>query len=208
MVNDMKGKDLDDSVAIKIKESARSLFIRKGYDGTTMQAIADASEVNKSLLHYYYRGKDNLFLVIFEEELGEIFAGAHSIMGDPSRSMKEKLYAWIDTEARVIADHPDIPLFLISEFRRNPELVQSLMKKLRVVEAIGFLAGKGEGASRAEKATPLDDVLLGIFSLLVFPSMVTPIIDFFREPGTKRLAGFLDRQKALAKELVDRHFPS
>ena len=207
MVKAMKGKELDDSVALRIKESARSLFIRKGYDGTTMQAIADASGLNKSLLHYYYRSKDNLFLVIFEEELGEVFAGALDIMGDPFRSMKEKLYAWIDTEARLIADHPDIPLFLISEFRRNPELVQNLMKKLRVVEAIGSLAGRGEGEGPGEKVPPLDDILLGIFSLLVFPSMVMPIIDFFLDSRGTQLAGYLDKQKALAKELVDRHFP-
>jgi len=207
MVNAMKGKELDDSVALRIKESARSLFIRKGYDGTTMQAIADASELNKSLLHYYYRSKDNLFLVIFEEELGEVFAGALDIMGDPSRSMQEKLYAWIDTEARLIADHPDIPLFLISEFRRNPELVQNLMKKLRVVEAIGFLSGQGEGKLPDKKAPPLEDILLGIFSLLVFPSMVMPIIDFFLESPGDRLGAYLAKQKTLAKELVDRHFP-
>ena len=203
----MMGEQHDQGTALRIKESAKRLFLDKGYDGTTMQAIADASGLNKSLLHYYYRSKDNLFLVIFEEELGEIFKGALAIVGDPSRSMKEKLYAWIDTEARVLIDHPDIPLFLVSEYSRNPELVQSLMKKLRIIEAIAHLEGQRDMVHSNDRFPPLDEILLGIFSLLVFPSMVMPIIDFFLDSRGTQLAGYLDKQKALAKELVDRHFP-
>jgi len=43
----------------KILEAAKAVFIEKGKDGTTMQAIADKAEINKALLHYYFRIKIN-----------------------------------------------------------------------------------------------------------------------------------------------------
>ena len=65
----MIGKLLNDSTALRIKESAKTTFLEKGYDGTTMQAIADGARVNKALVHYYFRSKDRLFLQIIKEEL-------------------------------------------------------------------------------------------------------------------------------------------
>ncbi len=45
----------------KILQAAKTVFTRKGYDGASMQAIAREAGINKALLHYYCRSKDNLF---------------------------------------------------------------------------------------------------------------------------------------------------
>jgi len=50
-----------------ILEAARQVFIRKGFDGARMQEIADEANINKALLHYYFRSKDKLFMAIFVE---------------------------------------------------------------------------------------------------------------------------------------------
>jgi AcrR family transcriptional regulator len=60
----MKGKALDETTPLKIKTAAVEVFLANGYDGATMQAIADKAGVNKAQLHYYYRTKDSLFLLI------------------------------------------------------------------------------------------------------------------------------------------------
>jgi len=39
----------------KILQAATEVFIMKGYDGSTMQEIANKASINKSLLHYYYK---------------------------------------------------------------------------------------------------------------------------------------------------------
>ena len=50
----------------RILEAAKRVFHAKGYDGARMQEIADEAGVNKSLVHYYYRNKDNLFQAVFD----------------------------------------------------------------------------------------------------------------------------------------------
>ena len=52
----------------KILEAAEQVFMKQGYDGSRMQAIADLAGINKAMLHYYFRSKDLLFERIFKEK--------------------------------------------------------------------------------------------------------------------------------------------
>jgi AcrR family transcriptional regulator len=56
----------------KILEAARRVFQRSGYSGARMQEIADEAGINKAMLHYYYRSKDNLFESVFSESLQKL----------------------------------------------------------------------------------------------------------------------------------------
>ncbi len=55
-----------------ILETARSVFVEKGFDGARMQEIADKAGINKALLHYYFRSKQNLFESILNESIQKI----------------------------------------------------------------------------------------------------------------------------------------
>ncbi|MBK7336511.1 MAG: TetR/AcrR family transcriptional regulator [Saprospirales bacterium] len=63
-------KDLDTEG--RVLEAAKRVFIRKGYAGARMQEIADEAGINKGLLHYYFKSKDNLFSAIFEQAFREM----------------------------------------------------------------------------------------------------------------------------------------
>ena len=55
-----------------ILDAARKVFVQNGFDGTTMQMIADESGINKALLHYYFRSKDRLFEAVFIEAFSKM----------------------------------------------------------------------------------------------------------------------------------------
>ena len=57
----MKLKKLNASAEDRIKEAAKKVFVQKGYAGARMQDIANEAKINKALLHYYFRSKDQLF---------------------------------------------------------------------------------------------------------------------------------------------------
>jgi TetR/AcrR family transcriptional regulator len=50
----------------KIFEAATEVFVDRGMDGARMQDIASYAGINKALLHYYFRTKDQLFNAVFE----------------------------------------------------------------------------------------------------------------------------------------------
>ena len=51
----------------KIKRTALKLFLNNGYSKTTTREIADACEINKGTLHYYYNQKENIAFELYED---------------------------------------------------------------------------------------------------------------------------------------------
>ncbi|HEX2898201.1 MAG TPA: helix-turn-helix domain-containing protein, partial [Bacteroidia bacterium] len=54
-----------ENTEFRILEAARHIFQQKGFDGARMQEIADTAQINKGLLHYYFKSKDALFHKVF-----------------------------------------------------------------------------------------------------------------------------------------------
>ena len=50
------------TVEERILDAAYVTFIENGYEGAKMRDIAARADINISMLHYYYRSKDNLFV--------------------------------------------------------------------------------------------------------------------------------------------------
>ena len=55
-----------------ILEAAEAEFLEKGYDGAKMLSIARRAGVAHSMLHYYYRSKENLFQAVMLRKTREI----------------------------------------------------------------------------------------------------------------------------------------
>ncbi len=55
-----------------ILHAARSLFAEKGFEGTSTQEIADRAGVNKRLVFYYFRNKEDLYLAALEDFFGKV----------------------------------------------------------------------------------------------------------------------------------------
>jgi AcrR family transcriptional regulator len=49
---------------VQILEGARIVFLAEGFDGASMEAIAQAAGVSKGTLYTYFRGKDELFTAL------------------------------------------------------------------------------------------------------------------------------------------------
>ena len=72
---------MEKSTEERIKEAARTVFMRKGYDGARMQEIADEAGINKALLHYYFRSKNKLFGEIFNDAFNQLVPRIGEIIG-------------------------------------------------------------------------------------------------------------------------------
>ncbi|MDD5529919.1 MAG: TetR/AcrR family transcriptional regulator [bacterium] len=66
------GKENSDSKG-KIILAAIEVFAQKGKHGASMEEIAAKAGVNKALLYYYFKSKDNLFQKTLTEVLHKIF---------------------------------------------------------------------------------------------------------------------------------------
>ena len=65
---------------LRILEAAKRVFVKKGMDGAVMQDIADAAQISRTALHYYFRSKEKLFDAVLEDILNRIFPQLEKII--------------------------------------------------------------------------------------------------------------------------------
>ena len=113
----------------RILAAARQEFIAKGLGGARMQAVATAAGVNKALLHYYYRSKENLYQKVLEDTIGAVWGSiaAEFRMRDPAQGLEPLLRTVVTTYVRVLAANPEFPLFMFRELAHaSPALAAGL----------------------------------------------------------------------------------
>src|SRR5690625_3348145 len=103
----------------KIFKAAQRVFQEKGFAGARMQEIADEAEINKSMLHYYYRSKEKLFLMVFQAAARKIFPDLAEILSN-EEPLEQKVSQIVEFYDRTFRKHPYIPAFVIHEMNQNP----------------------------------------------------------------------------------------
>ncbi len=56
----------------KIIQASDRLFGEVGFDASTVQKIAELSQTNKALIHYYFKSKENLFICVIDHYFEEL----------------------------------------------------------------------------------------------------------------------------------------
>lgn len=87
-----------------IVKAARELFAEKGYDGTSLRAVARAAGVDPALVHHFFDGKPALFIEALEFPINpavllpQIAAGPREDIGE--RLVRTFLGIWSDPDLR------------------------------------------------------------------------------------------------------------
>lgn len=156
----------------KIFTSARDLFVRKGYDATSIREIASVSEANVAMVNYYFESKYNLFEEVFEDSLEMLTSEVFKIF-KADLSIFELIEAWVSTYYEILLKHPEIPIFVLREISQNPERLTTGLKSKKPYEI--FLQLSARINEEVEKGTicktPPLDFLLNVLSLCIFPFM-------------------------------------
>lgn len=104
----------------KIKKAARRVFLEKGFEGTKMRDIAEVAGINSALTNYYFRSKENLFRIVFEELLKESLHQTKTMLNS-GESLRDKITQLIEHQYQFHDQNPKLALFIMNEIRREPE---------------------------------------------------------------------------------------
>lgn len=189
----------DTGTEATILQAARQVFTCKGRDGARMQEIADRAGVNKTLLHYYFRSKEQLFRRVIEEVIEELVGTvlAGSFAPGPFRTF---LRRFIDRHIDFLHEHRDMLGFLLWEFRRDPALVRTLvLERFRQSGGTPYdLLGKRiEQAIRDGeiRSVSVQDVIVNLAGLNVFIFAVLPIVAPLAGMGAAQERDLVRRRK-------------
>ncbi|WP_426278351.1 TetR/AcrR family transcriptional regulator [Chryseobacterium sp. S-02] len=154
-----------------IKETTKNLFFVKGKFDATTQEIADAAGVNRTLINYYFRSRDNLIQVIFDEAQ-KVEKEKSEIIMNSDLPFKEKIGQFIEGSLSTSLQYPYLETYIVSQINKGNchkrDIEEDELKKL--YKDIEQEMEKGV----IEKMEPIQFVF-NMISLLVFPSAVRPL---------------------------------
>jgi AcrR family transcriptional regulator len=76
----------------RLLEAAGQLFARHGFDGTSVDDVAEAAGFSKGAVYYNFESKDELFEALVQENIGGLVTSLERALGD-ARTIEEKLAA-------------------------------------------------------------------------------------------------------------------
>ncbi len=186
-----------------ILEAAKEVFQHKGMAGARMQEIADKAGINKAMLHYYYRSKDKLFSAVFASAINLMAPKIMKIINTEDHlfaKIENFTYKYID----FISKHSYMPLFIINELNRNPNLLKDAFAnkienniEQKLVAQIDDLIAKGEIRS----INP-EQLLLHIISLSVFPVIGKPLLKNILQKDDKSYKQLIKERQTCVAEFV------
>lgn len=199
----MVDKKEDISTEEKILAAARQVFVERGLDGARMQDIADKAGINKAMLHYYFRSKEKLFEEIFKETAGQIFPRFEMIMSS-DLGLFEKIRSIVADYIDVIIRNPYLPLFVMNEMNRNPEMG---LKNFFEAQKPGFIKKFVEEVQEnIQKGIiiPISPVhlMINIFSMCAFPFIAKPVIGILMGVDEEQFKNVMQQRKVLVAEFI------
>jgi len=180
----------------KILESAQYIFHHKGFDGARMQEIADKAEINKGLLHYYYKSKDKLFESVFNIALKQML-GRLDITLKEDIDLFTKIEKLAENYITVLSKNTFVPNFVFQEINRNPEFFNEKFKKFNSLEGIKKFEKQIEEETSKGTIIEIDpkQLIINIISMSIFPFMAKPMAIGILDISEKEFNIIIEKRK-------------
>ncbi|HNV95329.1 MAG TPA: helix-turn-helix domain-containing protein [Bacteroidales bacterium] len=187
---------------IKILDAAKKIFIEKGFDGASMQDIANEAGINKALLHYYFRKKEFLFQAIFKQALFDFIPNIMISMTS-NEPFLVKLKVFIENYIEMLTKHPHIPIFILHELSRRPENLVSIIKSMGVNPQIILSIFEKEIKEAGGEYYPPEHLIINTLAMCIFPFAAKPIISsFIFNQNEEEFQKFISERKQLVYDFI------
>lgn len=159
------------SLENRILETAKSVFMEKGYSDTSMSEIAERVGINRPGLHYYFRTKDKMFHAVFGAIVQSLVPQFQDILCQKNLPFAERIGKVIDVYYQMLLQNPYLPLFVLREIHRDMNFMLAAFHNQRVLHFFEELKKElqAEMDSGRLRQVPLRIVFCTFYSALVFP---------------------------------------
>lgn len=191
-----------------IKEKARILFFQKGLLNATTQEIADEAGVNRALIHYYFRSREQMMEMLLDETLLEKKERAHQVLTS-TLPFKEKIARYIDVIVDYGLQYPYLDNFIISETARRPDKIRDFCaaNKIKSSDLI-----KDQLSAEIKKGTikeiSAEHFMVNLSSLCNYPLLAKPVLKVIHGLTDTAYRKFLlDRKRIIFSTIFGEEMP-
>jgi TetR/AcrR family transcriptional regulator len=183
-----------------IKE-ARDIFYRKGLAGSRMQEIADKAGINKAMLHYYFKTKEQLFSRVFEQAFA-VFAERITEVLNSKIPLEKKIADYVNHTIDALSQNPGIPVFVLNELTLNPERIADLFAGKDKIDITHF---NDQVTRQTQGKTDANALFIDMVALCVYPFVVAPVFKKMLQKSDHQYSVLLQERKGhIVNELLKR----
>ena len=188
----------------KIFNAARIIFQKKGFSGARMQEIADEAGINKAMLHYCFKNKQQLFEAVFMNAFIQLAPQINEIFNS-NETVFDKIRKFTHSYISFVIHHPFLPPFIIQEMNNNPEFVMTFLNHENKPNPRQLITQiEQEIEAGIIKPIAPKQLLLDIFSLTVFPfaaqMMVKGILQITESEFNQMME---ERKTSIAEQIIN-----
>ena len=176
----------------RIQDSAKKLFIARGYEATTLEDIADAANISRRTVFHYFKSKDDI-LMSMAGGMGD--ALAQGLRARPAG--KSPLATMIDVLEGIAAAQPRDELLIFDRVMRSSEAVLARKRANYILhEEALFLAMESRWPDPAMREE------LRLTATMVVSIVRLSLERFNLEEGKRSLSELMHKEFALMKQIL------
>lgn len=120
----------------RIINAAIELFSRKGYDATTVNDIAGAANVNKALIYYYFKNKQDILDFMVDSILNDAVSGALDYIQTNIVQMVRDGHLDIKPDRLHFANDEAINAFLQNSYKFYERVIDYVIAKKEIIRIL------------------------------------------------------------------------
>lgn len=157
-----------------IMDTAMNVFFAEGRFNATTQEIADAAGVNRTLINYYFRSRNNLFNIVFENAQKRENELTEAIVFS-ELPLKEKISRHLDVYFEQAKKYPYLEIYMVTQVNqgncfKDKDTMGRVLDKFYLEIALEMEKGN------VAKMRP-EQFVLNFVSLMVFPVSMRPLLE-------------------------------
>ena len=177
-----KPRDREDTRG-RVLQAAQELFAEKGFSGTSVDKIAKAAGVNKALIYYYFKDKNDIVVSLFRNILEEMEEKFGFSPGTDEHEIHRKA---IGDEVDFLGQRRKILAVMLMEALKNEASEPFLFRCAELVFG-EHLETKAQGLSREKQRMLVHEFFTGFIPLLFFAALQEKWADYFGcDPNTAK----------------------
>jgi AcrR family transcriptional regulator len=191
-----------------IKQTAKTLFFQKGFLNATTQEIADEAGVNRALIHYYFRSREQMLEILLDEMLHEKKDRVRNILSS-GLPFREKIANYIDAVVDHGLKYPYLDNFLVSEMARRPEKIKTFCARdpLRSSDLIRTQLETEVSSGKLAAISP-EHFMINLSSLCNYPLLAKSVLKTVHGMSDKAYRKFLvERKKIIYQTIFNEKMP-
>lgn len=104
----------------KIKTATMDFLIKEGKFDVTTQEIAERCGTSRTIIHYYFRSREQLMALVFDEIVNSWVSERYNSLFT-IKSLKSKAQHYIEESSKILVKYPYLDIYIISHFDKAKE---------------------------------------------------------------------------------------